>query len=217
MGAPRSKQFNDVYFSDKDGLAETRHVFLDGNDLPQAFAGKDEFVIAETGFGTGLNFLAVWDLFSRVRSERQKLHFISVEKYPLCSDEIDAALEHFEVLNEGREALVSVYPDEPCDVFEYDFGGVKLTIYFGDVVDGLKRCDARVNAWFFDGFKPATNPEMWRDAVFEQVGRLSRAGTTFSTFTSAGFVRRGLDRVGFDVKRVSGFRYKRHMSVGVLR
>ena len=213
----RSKQFNDVYFSAEDGLAETQHVFLQGNSLPEAWAGRDTFIIGETGFGTGLNFLAAWQLFEKTAEKGTKLHFISVEKYPLFADTIDNALVDWDILEDYRMRMVDAYPDNPQGVFEYDFGDVKLTIIFADVVDGLKSFDTTVDAWFLDGFRPASNPEMWTDQVFEQVGRLSKTGTNFATFTAAGFVRRGLDAVGFDVRKLPGFGRKREMSVGVLR
>lgn len=222
MGAPRSKtikseQFDDVYFSAVDGLAETRHVFLDGNGLPEAMVGQDCFVVGETGFGTGLNFLALWDAFREVAVAGQKMHFISVEKYPLKRDQIEDALGHWEQLDDLREALLAVYPDDASGVFEHDFGDVKLSVYFEDVVDGFKRVEGAVDAWFLDGFRPSSNPQMWTDEVFEQVARLSVCGSTFATFTSAGFVRRGLKAVGFDVRKISGFGHKREMSVGVFR
>lgn len=216
-GAPRSKEFDDIYFSVDDGLAETRHVFLQGNGLPDAWIGKDAFVIGETGFGTGLNFLATWQLFKKTSAKDTKLHFISVEKFPLSAKEIDNALKHWEELDDIREQLVVAYPDDMSCVFEHDFGRVKLTLFFDDVVDGLKTFDENIDAWFLDGFRPATNPEMWTDQVFEHVGRLSKTGTHFATFTSAGFVRRGLEAVGFDVQKISGFGRKREMSVGVFQ
>jgi len=217
MAAPRSKEFDDVYFSAEDGLAETRHVFLSGCGLPDAWSGQDEFVIGETGFGTGLNFLAVWKLFEETSTPEQKLHFISVEKYPLLASDIDEALSHWGELDDYRTQLVDAYPENPSGVFEHDYGRVKLTIYFEDVVEGLKKADIPVDAWFLDGFRPSTNPEMWNDSVFEQIARLSKSGTRFATFTSAGFVRRGLEAVGFEVSKVPGFGRKREMSVGVMR
>ena len=131
----RSGVFDDVYFSAEDGLAETRHVFLAGNSLPEAFDGADEFVIGETGFGTGLNFLAVWKLFEETAKAGARLHFMSVEKFPLSTEKIDDALAHWADLDEYRSRLTDVYPDEAAGVFEADFGLVKLTVYFDDVVD----------------------------------------------------------------------------------
>ena len=206
-----------MYFSAEDGLAETRYVFLDGNGLPAAWEDCGEFTIAETGFGTGLNFLAVWKLFEERGVGTQKLHFISVEKFPLSAREIDDALSHWDELDAFRAQLVAAYPDNPQGVFECDFGTVNLTIYFDDVVDGFQQCECEVDAWFLDGFRPSSNPEMWTEDVFAQVARLSKSGTRFATFTSAGFVRRGLEAVGFEVKKIPGFGRKREMSVGVFQ
>ncbi|MFK7839841.1 MAG: tRNA (5-methylaminomethyl-2-thiouridine)(34)-methyltransferase MnmD [Bdellovibrionales bacterium] len=217
MSAPRSKQFDDVYFSAQDGLAETRHVFLDGNDLLNQWVDRDRFLIGETGFGTGLNFLAVWALFDCHRAPDQHLHFISVEKYPLSVDEVYDALSHWPELDLYRDQLVSVYPDACEGVFHHDFGAVSLSVYFDDVLKGLSQYPANVDAWFLDGFRPSSNLEMWTEDVFKEVARLSQSETRFATFTSAGFVRRGLESVGFDVKKVPGFGRKREMSVGVLR
>jgi len=81
-GLPQSRQYGDVYFSRASGMAETEHVFLTQNDLPQRFAALQDnqrLVIGETGFGTGLNFLCAWHLFERVAHPQARLHFISVE------------------------------------------------------------------------------------------------------------------------------------------
>ena len=102
LGAPRSKEFDDVYFSRNDGLAETKHVFLASNGLPEGWSGRERFVIAETGFGTGLNFLAVWKLF-RETAKGERLDYISVEKFPLSKREIFEALR--QVLSLGGEDL----------------------------------------------------------------------------------------------------------------
>ncbi|MDE0713915.1 MAG: bifunctional tRNA (5-methylaminomethyl-2-thiouridine)(34)-methyltransferase MnmD/FAD-dependent 5-carboxymethylaminomethyl-2-thiouridine(34) oxidoreductase MnmC, partial [Gammaproteobacteria bacterium] len=80
---PYSPQYRDVYFSREDGLAEARHVFLAGNCLPERWAGCSSFTIAEIGFGTGLNFLATWQCWSRYAPAGARLHFVSVEKHPL--------------------------------------------------------------------------------------------------------------------------------------
>ncbi|MGH1397792.1 MAG: tRNA (5-methylaminomethyl-2-thiouridine)(34)-methyltransferase MnmD [Alphaproteobacteria bacterium] len=210
----RSKEFDDVYFSAVDGLAETRHVFLDGNGVPEAWGGVDEFVIAETGFGTGLNFLAVWKLFTESAAAGQRLRFISVEKFPLSRDDIAGALSHWPELAEQREAFLAAY-DDVLACGRGVFGDVTLELHLGDVKDVLPRWDVPVNAWFLDGFKPSTNPDMWSDFVFGQMARLSDVGTSFATFTAAGFVRRGLAGAGFEVRKVKGFGTKRDMSVGV--
>jgi len=215
-GAPRSAQFDDVYFSAEDGLAETRHVFLAGNGLPESWADLQDIVIAETGFGTGLNFLAVWQMFEECAGSNQSLHFVSVEKYPLSVDEIRDALSCWEELSPLAEKLCGVYGGI-CG----EGGTVRLTervslsLYIGDVNEVLPGLEITPHFWFLDGFRPSTNPEMWSDIVFENMGRLSAPGTRFATFTSAGFVRRGLKAVGFGVQKIPGYGRKREMAVGV--
>ena len=216
-GTIRSDQFDDVYFSVDDGLAETTHVFLEGNDLPAGFdACGEDIVIVETGFGTGLNFLAAWRLFDEHRRKGQRLHFISFEQFPLSADEIRTALLPWENAFGSRiEDMLHVYPK----IFEGRFSlpmdeDVSLTIYFWDVNDAIIDVQASVDFWFLDGFTPAKNPEMWTDLLFENMARLSRNGARFATFTSAGFVKRGLQSVGFDVSKRSGFGCKRDMLVG---
>ena len=81
----------------------------------------------------------------------------------------------------------------------------------------MKAYDYNIDAWYLDGFAPSKNPEMWSNEVFARMACLSNEGTSVSTYTSAGFVRRGLTKNGFDITRVSGFASKRHMLKGVYR
>jgi len=212
---PRSEQFDDVYFSAQDGLAETRHVFLQSNGLPDTWEGREDFTICETGFGTGLNFLAALKLWrdSAVESRPRELHFISFEKYPLAREDIARYLACWGELSVELEALLAVYLVEggSFEVME----GVTLTLIIGDVNEEMPKLDVSVDCWFLDGFKPSSNPDMWSETVFENMARLSAEGAHMATFTVAGFVRRGLVAVGFDVKKVAGFGRKREMVVGV--
>jgi tRNA 5-methylaminomethyl-2-thiouridine biosynthesis bifunctional protein len=216
-GAIRSKEFDDVYFSTEDGLAETRHVFLDGNDLPAAWAVKQVFLIAETGFGTGLNFLAAWKLFNETAAPGQALNFISFEKYPLSIADIESALQHWIPSEFAREfaAFKERYPQSLSGTHDLKMAdNVHLRLIFDDVNKALPALSEQVDCWFLDGFKPASNPEMWSLTVFENMVRLSKPGASFATFTAAGFVRRGLRDAGFDVRKVKGFGLKRDMLVG---
>ena len=72
-GTPVSNQFDDIYFSTADALAETEYVFLAGNRLWERWqqSQAERFIIAETGFGSGLNFFATIALFRRFRTEFQ--------------------------------------------------------------------------------------------------------------------------------------------------
>ncbi|PYF81792.1 tRNA 5-methylaminomethyl-2-thiouridine biosynthesis bifunctional protein [Marinomonas alcarazii] len=219
-GAPHSNQFDDVYFDKDSGLEETRYVFLKNNQLKERWASlqKSAFVIAETGFGTGLNFLCAWQAFLNDAPSDKQLHFISVEKYPMTKSMLANALKMWPSISDLSQQLIDAYP-EVCHGFhriELEQGRVQLTLWFGEAQDGFAALDADVDAWFLDGFAPSKNPEMWSDKLFHHIHRLSHQGTTCSTFTAAGIVRRGLQSVGFDVRKVKGFGQKREMTVGLL-
>lgn len=219
-GAPHSNQFDDVYFDKESGLEETRHVFLKNNQLSGRWASlqKNAFVIAETGFGTGLNFLCAWQAFLTEAASDKQLHFISVEKYPMTKSMLTDALKMWPSISHFSQQLIDAYP-EVCHGLhriELEQGRIQLTLWFGEAEDGFAALDADVDAWFLDGFAPSKNPEMWSDNLFKHIHRLSHQGTTFSTFTAAGIVRRGLKNVGFDVRKVKGFGQKREMTVGEL-
>ena len=219
----KSQQYDDVYFSAQDGFAETHYVFLDGNTLTERFkalSAGDVFTIGETGFGTGLNFFAVWALFNAYAPENARLCFASLEKFPLAPDVIDDALQPWSSqIGAQLDAFLTVYRETPRDDFScsFDQGRVSLGIGIGDAPDCLARAQGGVNAWFLDGFKPSSNPDMWTQEIFDHVARLSAPDATLASFTAAGFVRRGLAQAGFDMSKRAGFGRKRDMIVGRLR
>ncbi|QQE87590.1 bifunctional tRNA (5-methylaminomethyl-2-thiouridine)(34)-methyltransferase MnmD/FAD-dependent 5-carboxymethylaminomethyl-2-thiouridine(34) oxidoreductase MnmC [Azotobacter chroococcum] len=218
-GQPLSRGFGDVYFSRASGLEETRYVFLAHNALPLRFAALPaggRLSVGETGFGTGLNFLCAWQLFERTAPADTRLHFVSVERFPLTRADLQKALALWPELAPWADALlaqyVAVHPGFQRFVFAE--GRVVLTLLVGDVLERLPELDARIDAWFLDGFAPAKNPEMWTPALFAELARLSAPGASLATFTSAGFVRRGLNAAGFAMQRIKGFGQKREMLAG---
>jgi len=221
-GQPYSNRYGDVYFSTDSGLEETRHVFLQGNRLAERFAALaagESFCIGETGFGTGLNFLCAWQLFEQVAPPGASLDFFSVEKFPLNDDELRAALALWPELAAPAEVLLARWHRRVPGWNRWNFAGgqVRLTLALEDVEQALPQLPAGcVDAWFLDGFSPANNPEMWSDVVLEGIARASRDGATLSTYTCAGWVRRGLQQAGFKVERVEGFGRKREMVRGTI-
>lgn len=217
-GVPSSTLFEDIYFNRAGGIAETRHVFLDANALEQRFseASGAPFVVAETGFGTGLNFLCCRALWLQQAPAEQQLHYISCEKYPLSAADLRQALSNFSEFSDGAKQLLKSYPQPVAGAYTlvFDAGRILLTLLFGDALETLPRLDARVDTWFLDGFAPARNPELWNERLFSEIARLSRPGSTFATFTAAGVVRRGLQEVGFEVIKRPGFGRKREMLSG---
>lgn len=213
---PRSVLYDDVYFSVDDGPAETRHVFLDGNDLPRRWQGAARHTIGETGFGTGLNFLLAWQLFDETAQPDAFLDFVSVEKHPMSVEEIRAGLSPWaDRLSPYLEKMLAQYPLRVPGFHRMVFDNrVALTLIFDDANEGLAQITGQVDSWFLDGFTPSKNPGMWTQSVFNEMARLSHAQTTFATFTAAGFVKRGLRDAGFVVEKRPGFGRKRDMLAG---
>lgn len=225
-GTPVSSEFGDVYFSNDNGLSETRYVFLQQNRLPERFShhDSDSFVIGETGFGTGLNFLATMAAFleqAPLSGNGSRLHFISVEKYPLTQADLRKALAAWPELAPLSQPLIDQWPlpVSGCHRLLFADGRIRLDLWFGDIKEMLPHvphpATGLVDAWYLDGFSPAKNPEMWTQDLFDDLARLARPDATLSTFTCAGFVRRGLIAAGFAMKKVKGHGSKREMLAGV--
>ncbi|WP_440904137.1 FAD-dependent 5-carboxymethylaminomethyl-2-thiouridine(34) oxidoreductase MnmC [Catenovulum sp. SX2] len=247
-GTPVSQSFDDIYFSQEDGLTESIEVFQQGNQLFERWqtCEKSVFTIAETGFGTGLNFLALCQSFSQFVAQNpthklKRLHFISFEKFPLTKAALQQALASWPSLHTWSQALIENYPyliagphrillneniqldlwlgdvqDSLQQMQDHKLYQVKKPPYFGEQAERKKIGQGFVDAWFLDGFAPSKNPDMWQQSLFEHMARLSSNNGSFSTFTAAGFVRRGLISAGFDVKKVAGFGRKRERIQGQL-
>lgn len=232
-GSPYSEKFDDIYFDTESGYQQSEHVFIKGNNIAEnLIKAKQEFTVLETGFGTGLNFLLTLKLYKSLAKNHQlpTLHFISTEKYPLTKQQLIKSLSSLNALTEEKDELVACYPDLPeqlsglrseskpeCLFFD---NKVKLTFYFIDSTEALnaiklpRKQNGLVDAWYLDGFSPTRNPEMWQEALFEEMARLSKPQATISTFTIAGFIRRGLEKVGFRLEKRSYLGNKNEILAG---
>lgn len=208
---PVARDFGDVYFSAQDGLAESCAVFLQGCGLPEAWAGQRVFTVGELGFGTGLNVLALWDLWRRHRPAGGVLHVLTVEKHPLPVAAVRRALSAWPELTGLAEQLLAQWPAalKGAHRMRFDADGMVVTVFQDEAEAALAGLEAEIDAWFLDGFAPAKNGSMWSDAVFAQMARLSKPGARAATFTVAGHVRRGLQGAGFTVEKKPGFGRKR--------
>ena len=219
---PFMLKYGDSYYSHKDGLEETRYNFLQHNFLAQRFAqlqSHQTFRIVETGFGSGLNLLATWQLWRQTAPKGAKLHFISFELHPVLQQDLHKIHQRFPEVASLGECLQQRYPKLLPGWHQIELDeSVTLSLYLGDVQKGLQECDhspmAAVDAWFLDGFAPGGNPQMWQSNLYQHMARLSHAQTTFATFTVVGHVRRGLEAVGFKVEKDKGFAGKREMCFG---
>lgn len=229
LGTPVSNDFDDVYFSNANGLEETRYVFLQQNGLPDRWNdfSRRRFVVAETGFGTGLNFLALWQQFKAFRAETpdatvKELHFISFEKFPVTLDDLKKAHLSWPELSDLAQQLHAHYPPAVADCHRIilEDGLITLDLWFGDIQDCMPQVwtgdEGIVDAWFLDGFAPSKNLAMWNLDVYKGMRNLARSSCTLATFTAAGFVRRELIEAGFEMKKAKGFGHKREMLTGTI-
>lgn len=217
-----SGRFGDFYFSPQEGLAETRHVFLAGNDLPERFARGGDFFLAEAGFGTGLNFLATVDLWRKV-SRCGWLRYCAFELYPPDAGILAQThanwpeLAEISALFNAQYAVTIGFKESYHDLaagwrrLEFPQWRVALDLWIGDINEGLKGVDHAQYAWFLDGFAPDRNPQMWSEAVFSQMSRLSVPQTTAATYSCARIVRESLSANGFMWEKAPGFGRKRFM------
>ncbi len=229
-GQPVSVTFDDTYFSVNNGLEESRYVFLNQNNLPERWRQwRGPFRIIETGFGTGLNFLATWQAFLKESCEHTWLEFTSIEKFPLSREQLRRALSLWPELDDLANQLLAQYPDATPGFHRLVWPDqrVALTLIMGDVHDALPQLEGPVNAWYLDGFTPTRNPDMWNEALFKEIRRISRphpnihtfdspeswqnSSPTCATFTAASLVRRGLNGAGFKTQKAPGYGRKREM------
>lgn len=217
-GQPYSPEYDDIYYSETGGRSESEYVFLKQNNLAERWEHADRFIIAETGFGTGLNFILTLKTWAEQAKPNAKLHYIGIEKHPVSPGDIRRLSQSWPDLSEYFEALLSIYPLPVEGVHARSMLGGRVTVYFQfmDIVDALKNQQFSVDAWYLDGFDPAKNPDLWSNEVFNLLAQNSKSGATLSTYTCAGVVRRGLIAAGFDVSKTAGHGKKREMITAVM-
>ncbi|MCT4558157.1 MAG: tRNA (5-methylaminomethyl-2-thiouridine)(34)-methyltransferase MnmD [Pelagimonas sp.] len=203
---PVSLRFDDPYYSLENGLAETRHVFLQGNDLPARFC--DGFHIAELGFGTGLNLLATLQMWRAARIPGQ-LRFTTFEAFPLSGPDMERAQAGFPALTEIARELAPFWNK---NAQRFSLPDLSFRMITGDARETLPLWGAKADAWFLDGFSPAKNPELWSEDLMGQVAAHTAPTGTIATYTAAGHVRRTLAAHGLEVTRIPGYGRKRHMT-----
>ena len=210
-GVPIATAFDDPYYSFADGLAETRHVFLSGNDLPARF--KEGFVVAELGFGTGLNLLATWEAWENAGFDTP-LGFTSFDAFPMAVTDMRASLARWPELAARATLLLEAIDAQG---FSFELPNLCGEIIIGDARKTLPEWVGFADAWFLDGFSPAKNPELWEADLLKHVSTHTCAGGTAATYSAAGHVRDKLTEAGFAVERDQGFGRKRHMIKAVKR
>lgn len=213
-GVPMSLDHGDIYHPRAGAFVQARHVFLGGNGLPERWRGRDRFVILETGFGLGNNFLATWEAWRADPQRCARLVFISVEQHPLHRDDL-AAMHRDSPTPALAAALVAAWPAATPDLhsLSFDGGQVTLLLALGEISAWLPSLQAEVDACYLDGFAPARNPSAWEPRLFQALARLAAPGATAATWTAARMVREGLASAGFSVRLGAGTGGKRDITL----
>src|SRR4051812_44188889 len=209
---PYSPEFGDVYHSAAGALSQAQHVFLAGNELPQRWARLERFVILETGFGFGLNFLATWRAWKDDPQRPRRLHYVAIEKHPFILADLRTLHEAYPEVHDEAPALHAAWPPLVSGSHRLELGDVVLTLFFADIAI-LRDLRLEADAVYLDGFAPAKNPDMWTHQVMRALSRVSAEGATVATWSVAGPVREALQATGFAVEKCPGFGGKREMLV----
>jgi len=214
---PYNTQYEDIYFSVAGGLAESRHVFIEGNNLRsrwQNLQADEQFTIFEAGFGSGLNFLTTWQLWREIKP-RGKLIYITCENNPFNNKQYSQALEPFsDSLPELIQQFLSII-QQPIDTISH-FAlqlDIELVLINCDInlLSTSMPSSTEINAIYLDGFSPAKNPDMWSVELCQTLFKYSASDASAATYSVAGNVKRNLTSAGFTIQKKPGFGTKREM------
>ena len=213
---PFSLDSNDIFFQD-DALDEIEHVFLEPNLILNRILEDTNLVIGEIGFGFGLNFLSTCKSWVK-NSNNGLMTFFSIDHKVPTKTEIKRLFKKFEILRDLEDEFFESFDPIHKGINKFFFSNwnVELILYVGDVIDAISSLngDFMMDAWYLDGFDPKANPIMWSNDVLDFIKTHSHKNSTVSTFSAAGFIRRGLTERGFEVERKKGFKFKRHHLAG---
>lgn len=222
-GTPYSTHFDETYHTRTGGLGQAQHVFLGGNGLPLRWQGRERFVVLETGFGLGLNFLTTWAAWKNDPQHCARLHFISVEKHPFTAADLATLYRDWLPTNDCAPLaalaaeLLALWPTLTPGFHRLHFenSAITLTLIFGDAESELPQMSAQVDAFYLDGFSPAKNPDLWTPALCATLSRLAAPAATLSTWSVASSLRESLAALGWSLSKVQGYRGKRDMLCGL--
>lgn len=210
QNSPYNDEFGDIYFNTFNPVEESKFVFT--NAIDEIWDKKDFFIVAECGFGTGLNFL---NLAKKFKKTDKKLHYVSIEKNLLSAKDLQ---EIYEKLNKFKKISKNLIKKiSKIQIGEFLINRIKfnknitLDLVIGEANFALKELDFKADIWFMDGFSPSKNPQMWSLEICEEIARLSNKNCILRTFTSASFVAKNLKDSGFLVEKIPGFGKKREM------
>lgn len=195
-------ELDEHYHSVHGAIKESEFIFLNaGFD----FSGADPVRIFEAGFGTGLNVLLT---ALRSLKDRRKVHYSTIEKFPLSDDIINSLNYKDFVPEEGKRIYEMIHSSEwniPVKILD-NFTLVKIS---GDLTSFS--ANGNFDLIYFDAFGPDKQPEIWSDKVFEMIADHTVQDGVFITYSAKGEVKRRLVKYGFKVTILQGPPGKRHI------
>ena len=207
-----SNLYDDIYFDKLNGIKESEHVYLNTNNLAKRFKKLDKYVIAELGFGTGLNFILTWRLWAKHKKPSSTLTYISFEIAPLSKIELKRVYKKFGELKPFSDILLKKLPPiyQSIHRIYFELDNINLILIY-DNFKSITNFNFKVDTWYLDGFSPKKNPIVWDEKIFKKIYELTNINGSLSTFTVAGQVRRDLLKNGFNVSKVNGFGNKKEI------
>ncbi|TQR33780.1 bifunctional tRNA (5-methylaminomethyl-2-thiouridine)(34)-methyltransferase MnmD/FAD-dependent 5-carboxymethylaminomethyl-2-thiouridine(34) oxidoreductase MnmC [Campylobacter sp. MIT 99-7217] len=206
---PYSTLFEDFYFNSKEGIEESEFVYTKAFEFEQ----KDTFIIAELGFGIGLNFFLTLQRFLGLKNRPKKLFYVSLEGFYLSCEELLQSYKKlgiYEKFKDFLEPFLKAYPKCKDGMYRFYFEDCFLDLVFADARKGIKELDFKADVWYLDGFSPRTNPTLFDEDMIKEVARLSKKGTQICTFSASSLLRKALEKYNFKIQKLQGFR-KRQM------
>lgn len=201
---------NETYHSRHGAIAEGLHVFIEAGLKAWINENRntDLVRIFEMGFGTGLNALLTLQA-SMLLESQVSIQYTSIESRPLTWDLV-SALNYQDSFD---EALAKTFENmHQVSWNQWQALSPQFT---------LKKIQTTLNAFrfepkafdliYFDAFAPDRQPELWTQSVFEQLYETLDERGILVTYSAKGEVRRSMQAAGFNVERLPGPPYKRHM------
>jgi tRNA 5-methylaminomethyl-2-thiouridine biosynthesis bifunctional protein len=204
----------DAHHVGESALAQARHVFIGGNGLPGRWQGRERFVVLETGFGLGHNFLATWEAWRQDPARCERLVHVSIETHPLRRDDL-ARVHATSQLPALAAQLVDRWPPLTAGLHTLSFEGgrVELLLGLGDARALLRELVLDADAIYLDGPAPQRNPELWDEWLLKSLSRHAVPGTTAATWSTSPPMRRALGSLGFEIEPAPGFADAPEMTV----
>ena len=197
-------EINVTYHSHHGAIAESRHVYIEAGLQPLLNRQINQAIrILEIGFGTGLNALLS---FQEAVKNQQPVHYTAIELFPLSPEETAR-------INHGSLLLMQ-------DVFDYLHASPwNEEVIFNPFFTLLKKKESvlnlgdlhAINCIYFDAFAPTDQPELWTQAVFENLFQMLSPKGILVTYCSKSIIRKNMEAVGFTIQKLPGPHGKRDM------